>query len=198
MLQTAPVGDLVLEASRVHAALKAIHKDRKHDFSQFGLESSSLFALGNLAPHQDLSSSSLPSALKRKAQDHRSVESHPGKLDRRAKSSSSSLSKSSSSSPPNARKSSVTGPVDPPRQVVVRSPSSPLSPSLPHFADCASGTVSHWGRDYVLVTQMLKAFRDQFPKLQDLPDHDILPVLLTARNGEASFLRYAPAHASES
>jgi hypothetical protein len=45
---------------------------------------------------------------------------------------------------------------------------------------------------------MLKAFREQHPKLQDLPDHEILPVLLTARNGEATFLRYAPAHASES
>jgi hypothetical protein len=72
------------------------------------------------------------------------------------------------------------------------------SPSLPHLVNCASGTVSHWGRDYVLVTQMLKAFREQFPKLQELPDHDIPPVLLTARNGEASFLRYAPTHASES
>jgi hypothetical protein len=45
---------------------------------------------------------------------------------------------------------------------------------------------------------MLKAFREQHPKLQDLPDREILPVLLTARNGEATFLRYAPAHASES
>jgi hypothetical protein len=190
-LSSAPVGDLVLEASRVRAAIKAINKDRKRDLSQFGLDSSSLFAPGKLAPHQDSSSSSLPSALKRKAQDHRSVEFHPGKSDRRAKS-------SSSSSPPNARKSSATDPVDPPRKIVFRSPSSPQSPSLPHLVNCTSGTVSHWGRDYVLVTQMLKAFREQFPKLQELPDHDILPVLLTARNGEASFLRYAPAHASES
>jgi hypothetical protein len=148
-----------------------------------------------LALHQDSSSSSssssLPSALKRKAQDHRSVELHPGKSDRRAKS-------SSSSSSSNARKSHSADPVDLPRQVVVRSPSSPLSPSLPRLVKCASGTVSHWGRDYVLVTQMLKAFRDQFPKLQELPDLDLLPVLLTAKTGEASFLRHVPAHASES
>jgi hypothetical protein len=128
-LSSAPVGDLVLEDSRIYAAIKAINKDRKRDLSQFGLDSSSLFAPGKLALHQDSSSSSLPSALKRKAQDHRSVESHPGKSDRRAKS-------SSSSSPLNARESSATGPVDPPRQVVVRSPSSPLSPSLPHLVNC--------------------------------------------------------------
>jgi hypothetical protein len=190
-LSSAPIGELVVEDARIHAAIKAINKDRQRDLSQFGLDSSSLFAPGKLLLHQDSSSSSLPSALKRKAQDHRSVELHPGKSDRRAKS-------SSSSSSSNVRKSRSADPIDPPRQVVVRSPSSPLSPSLPRLVECASGTVSHWGRDYVLVTPMLKAFREQFPKLQELPDLDILPVLLTAKTGEASFLRYVPAHASES
>jgi hypothetical protein len=85
-----------------------------------------------------------------------------------------------------------------PRQVVVRSPSSPLSPSLPHLADCASGRVAKWGRDYVSVTSLLKAFKDQHPKVPELPDHEILPVLLTARTGDDTFNRYAPAHASES
>jgi hypothetical protein len=91
-----PVGHLVLEASRVHAALKAINKDRKRDLSQFGLPSSSLFASINpAAPRQDSSSSLKPltSALKRKAQDYRTVESHPGhSSDRRVKTSSSSSS----------------------------------------------------------------------------------------------------------
>ena len=72
-LSSAPIGDLVLEDAKIHAAIKAINKDRKRDLSQFGLDSSSLFAPGKSAPHQDSSSSSLPSALKRKAQDHRSV-----------------------------------------------------------------------------------------------------------------------------
>jgi len=164
-----------------------------------GLQSSSLFASVSSAPPRQDSSSSLqplPSALKRKSQDYRSAESHPGHLGNRR-------AKSSSSSPLNARKSSVIGPVDQvvarsPRQVVVRSPSSPLSPSLPHLADCASGRVAQWGRDYVLVTPLLKAFREQHPKVQELPDHELLPVLLTARTGEATFLRYAPAHATES
>jgi len=192
-LSSAPIGDLVLEDAKIHAAIKAINKDRKRDLSQFGLDSSSLFAPGKSAPHQDSSSSSLPSALKRKAPDHRSAELHPGtgKSNRRAKS-------SSSSSHTNAWKAISADPVDPPRQVVVRSPSSPLLPSLPRLVKCATGTVSHWGRDFVLVTQMLKAFREQFPKVQELPDLDILPVLLTAKTGEASFLRYVPAHASES
>jgi hypothetical protein len=44
---------------------------------------------------------------------------------------------------------------------------------------------------------LLKAFKEQHPKLPELPDHEILPVLLTARNGEAKFLRYVPAHATE-
>ena len=164
-----------------------------------GLQSSSLFASVSSAPPRQDSSSSLqplPSALKRKSQDYRSAESHPGHLGNRR-------AKSSSSSPLNARKSSVIGPVDQvvarsPRQVVVRSPSSPQSPSLPHLADCASGRVAKWGRDYVLVTPFLKAFKDQHPKVQELPDHEILPVLLTARTGDDTFLRYAPAHASES
>jgi hypothetical protein len=193
-LSSAPIGYLVVDDAKILAAIKAVNKDRKRDLSQFGLDPG-LFAPGKLALHQDSSSSSssssLPSALKRKAQDHRSVELHPGKSDRRAKS-------SSSSSSSKAWKSHSADPVDLPRQVVVRSPSSPLSPSLPRLVQCASGTVSHWGRDYVLVTQMLKAFRDQFPKLQALPDLDLLPVLLTAKTGEASFLRYVPAHASES
>jgi hypothetical protein len=84
-----------------------------------------------------------------------------------------------------------------PRQVVVRSPSSPQSPSLPYLKDCASGTVAQWGRDYVLVTPLLQDFRAQNPKIQALPDHELLPVLLTARTGDATFLRYAPAHATE-
>ena len=49
------MGHLVLEASRVHAALKAIHEDRRRDLSQFGLQSSSLFSSISSAP----SSSSL-------------------------------------------------------------------------------------------------------------------------------------------
>jgi hypothetical protein len=49
-----------------------------------------------------------------------------------------------------------------------------------------------------LVTPLLKAFQEQHPKLPELPDHEILPVLLTARNGEINFLRYVPVHASES
>jgi hypothetical protein len=68
-----PVDHLVLEASRVHAALKAINKDRKRDLSQFGLPSSSLFAsVSSAAPRQDSSSSLKPftSALKRNAQVH--------------------------------------------------------------------------------------------------------------------------------
>ena len=76
-----PVGHLVLEASRVHAALKAINKDRRLDFSQFGLPSSSLLAsVSSAAPRQELSSSLQPltSALKRKARDYRNSESHPG------------------------------------------------------------------------------------------------------------------------
>jgi hypothetical protein len=85
-----------------------------------------------------------------------------------------------------------------PRQVVVRSPSSPLSPSLPHLADCASGRVAKWGRDYVSVTSLLKAFKDQHPKVPQLPDHEILPVLLTVRTGDDTFNRYVPAHAPES
>jgi hypothetical protein len=191
-LSSVQVGHLVLEASRVHAALKAINKDRKLDHSQFGLPSSStsLFAsVSSAAPRQDSLSSLqllLTSALKRKTQDYRSAESHPGHSGNRR-------AKSSSSSSLNARKSSVIDPVDQvvahsPRQVVVRSPSSPLSPSLPHLADCASGRVAQWGRDYVLVTPLLKAFREQHPKLQELPDHEILPVFLTARNSEATFL----------
>jgi hypothetical protein len=194
-----PVDHLVLEASRVHAALKAINKDRKRDLSQFGLPSSSLFAsVSSAAPRQDSSSSLKPftSALKRKAQVYRSAESHlRHSSDHRAKTSSSSL--------PSARKTSVIDPVDQlgarsPIQVAARSPSSPLSPSLPHLADCASGRVAQWGRDYVLVTPLLKVFREQHPKHPELPDHEILPVLLTARNGETNFLRYVPAHASES
>ena len=85
-----------------------------------------------------------------------------------------------------------------PRQVVVRSPSSPLSPSLPHVADCAIGRIAKWGRDYVSVSSLLKAFKEQHPKIPHLPDHELLPVLLTARTGDETFNRYAPAHASES
>jgi hypothetical protein len=192
---SAPVGHLVLEASRVHAALKAIHEDRKRDLSQFGLQSSSLFSSISSASSSS-SLQPLPSALKRKPQDNRGADSYPeqsGK--RRAKSSSSNLLR--------ARKSMPLDPDDQlvarsPRQVVVRSPSSPLSPNLPHVADCASGRIAKWGRDYVSVTPMLKAFKDQYPKVPELPDHEILPVLLTARTGDDTFNRYAPAHASES
>jgi hypothetical protein len=65
-----PVGHLVLEASRVQAALVAINKDRKRDLSQFVLPSSSVFAsVFSAAPRQASSSSMQPltSALKRKA-----------------------------------------------------------------------------------------------------------------------------------
>jgi hypothetical protein len=49
----------------------------------------------------------------------------------------------------------------------------------------------------MLVYPLIKAFKEQHPKLPELPDHDFLPVLLTARNGEANFLRYVPEHATE-
>jgi hypothetical protein len=64
-------------------------------------------------------------------------------------------------------------------------------------ADCASGRIAKWGRDYVSVTSLLKAFKDQHPQVPELPDHEILPVLLTVRTGDDTFNRYAPAHASE-
>jgi hypothetical protein len=198
-LSSVPVCNLVLEASRVHAALKAINKDRKLDLSRFGLQSSSLFASIGFIPTCQNSSSSLQpltSAFKRKPQDYHSAASHPGHSSNRRV-------KSSSSSPLRARKSIAMDPEDQvvarsPRQVVIRSPSSPHSPSLPHVADCASGRVAQWGRDYTLVTPLLNAFRQQHPKLHELPDHELLPVLLTARTGEATFLRYAPVHATES
>jgi hypothetical protein len=109
-----PVGHLVLEASRVQAALVAINKDRKRDLSQFGLPSSSVFpSVISAAPRQISLMQPLTSALKRKAQDYRSAESHPGHFssDRRAKASSSSL--------PSARKTSVIDPAD---QLATRSP----------------------------------------------------------------------------
>jgi hypothetical protein len=192
---SAPVGHLVLEASRVHAALKAIHEERKRDLSQFGLQSSSLFS--SIAPASSSSSSlqPLPSALKRKPQDNRGADSYPDRSGkRRAKSPSSNILR--------ARKSMPLDPVDQlvvhfPREVAARSPSSPLSPNLPHVADCASGRIAKWGRDYVSVTSLLKAFKDQHPQVQELPDHEMLPVLLTVRTGDDTFNRYAPAHASE-
>jgi hypothetical protein len=192
---SAPVGQLVLEASRVHAAFKAIHEDRRRDLSQFGLQPSSLFS--SISPASTSSSlQPLSSALKRKTQDYRETDFYPEHFSKRR-------GKPSSSKPLRARKTMAFEQADKvvphaPRQVVVRSPSSPLSPSLPHLADCASGRIAKWGRDYVSVSTLLKAFKEQHPKVQQLPDHEILPVLLTARTGEDTFNRYAPAHASES
>ena len=40
--------------------------------------------------------------------------------------------------------------------------------------------------------------REQHPKIEVLPDLDILPVFLTAKIGEANFLRYVPEHATDS
>jgi hypothetical protein len=190
-----PMGHLVLEASRVHAALKAIHEDRRRDLSQFGLQSSSLFS--SISPASTSSSlTPLSSALKRKTQEYRETDYYPEHYSKRR-------GKPSSSKPLRARKTMAAEQADQvvphaPRQVVVRSPSSPLLPSLPHLADCASGRIAKWGRDYVSVTPLLKDFKEQHPKIPELPDHEILPVLLTARIGDDAFNRYAPTHASES
>jgi hypothetical protein len=64
-------------------------------------------------------------------------------------------------------------------------------------ANCASGRIAKWGRDYVSVTSLLKAFKDQHPQVSLLPEQEMLPVLLTVRTGDDTFNRYAPAHASE-
>jgi hypothetical protein len=124
---------------------------RKRDLSQFGLPSSSVFSSVTLAtPRQATSTQPLTSALKRKAQDYRGAESRPGhsSSDRRPKTSSSSLSSALKSNVMDSSDQLVTRS---PRKFVVRSPSSPLSPSLPFFADCESGRVAHWSRDYILV-----------------------------------------------
>ena len=118
--------------------------DSKRDLSQFGLPSSSVFSSFNsTAPRQAMPLEPLTSKLKRKTQDFRSAESFPGHSlsDRRAKASSASF--------PSALKMTVNAPAGQlatrsPRQVVLRSPSSPLSPmsQLPYFAECESGRVA--------------------------------------------------------
>jgi hypothetical protein len=46
------------------------------------------------------------------------------------------------------------------------------------------------------VEHLLKKFKAEFPKIPLLPDHELLPVLLTAKAGEPSFLKYVPKGAS--
>jgi hypothetical protein len=78
-----------------------------------------------------------------------------------------------------------------PRQVVVRSPSSPLSPSsqLPYFADCEHfGRVAHWGLELIQEEPLVKAFKAQHSKqLPVMHDYEILSVLLTGKLGDANF-----------
>jgi hypothetical protein len=108
----------------VQEALEAVIIDRKRDLSQFGLPSSSIFSsFIPAAPRQATPIQPLTSTLKRKAQDFRGAESHPGH------SSSNRRAKTSSTSFPSALKTNVIDPADQvvtrsPRQVVVRSPSS--------------------------------------------------------------------------
>jgi hypothetical protein len=91
--------------------------------------------------------------------------------------------------------------IRPPRQVVVRSPSSPLSPAsqLSYFAECEKdGRILQWGRDFIQVQPLVKAFKVQFPMPPDMHDYEILPIPLTAKIGDADFQKYVLDHASES
>ena len=196
---SAPVGHLVLEASRVHAALKAIQDERRRDLSQFGLPTISLFSSIKPASSSSTSSQPLLPSLKRTPQDSRRADSYPDQSGKRRAKSPSHIGIPLI----RARKTMPLEPDDQlavhfPTDVAIRSPSSPLLPNGPQVANCASGRIAKWGREYVSVTSLLKAFQVQYPLVPLLLEPEILPVLLTVRSGDDNFDRYAPPHASES
>ena len=171
---------------RANAALLAIQEARSKNLSQFGLDSATVFSSD--------SSLRLPDHL---PQPKRPPDRSPQTKRKNSESTSSSSSHDSSGSSLVLRT---------PREVApsAKEPkTSAAGQSLPHFSDCdvngVQTRVSRWGNNYVDVTALLAAFKAQYPKLpaSQLQDFKILPLLLTAKNGDDFFRQYAPRDAGD-